>query len=107
MKTRIDKKPTITARRFTRKRWTPIGRRSDADRAVIEAVGLIAKQRGVSRAQVALAWVLQKQGISAPIIGASKPGHLNDALAALSIRLTADEIAALEQPYIPHPVVGF
>ncbi|MBB2162800.1 aldo/keto reductase [Gluconacetobacter sacchari] len=79
----------------------------DADRAVIEAVGLIAKQRGVSRAQVALAWVLQKQAISAPIIGASKPGHLNDALAALSVRLTADEIAALEQPYIPHPVVGF
>ena len=79
----------------------------DADRAVIEAVGQIARRRGVSRAQIALAWVLHKRGVSAPIIGASKPDHLNDAGAALSVSLTADEIATLERPYTPHPVVGF
>jgi aryl-alcohol dehydrogenase-like predicted oxidoreductase len=79
----------------------------DADRKVIEAVGRIAADRGVPRAQVALAWVLQKRGITAPIIGASKPGHLDDAVAALELELTAEEIAALEAPYVPHAVVGF
>jgi aryl-alcohol dehydrogenase-like predicted oxidoreductase len=61
----------------------------------------------VPRAQVALAWLLQKPGITAPIVGASKPHHLEDAVAALSLGLTPDEIAALEAPYTPHPVVGF
>ena len=67
----------------------------------------VAKARGVPRAQVALAWLLQKYGITAPIIGASKLGHLDDAVAALSLKLTADEIAGLEAPYVPHPIVGF
>jgi 1-deoxyxylulose-5-phosphate synthase len=79
----------------------------DADRQIIEKVAEIAKQRDVSRAQVALAWVVQKKGITAPIIGASKPHHLTDAVAALSLGLTDDEIAALEAPYTPHPIVGF
>ena len=59
------------------------------------------------RAQVALAWVLQKQGVTAPIVGASKPQHLTDAVAALSLKLTAEEIAPLEAPYVPHKVAGF
>ncbi len=79
----------------------------EADRKVVEQVAEIAAKRGVSRAQVALAWVLQKPFVSAPIIGASKPGHLEDAEAALSLQLTPEEIGALEAPYIPHGIVGF
>ena len=63
--------------------------------------------RGLPRAQVALAWLLQKAEVSAPIVGASKPGHIDDAVAALDVRLTAEEIAALEAPYVPHAVAGF
>ena len=79
----------------------------DADRKVVERVAEVAKQRGVPRAQVALAWVAQRPGVTAPIVGASKPHHLDDAVAALSLKLTAEELAALEEPYVPHPVVGF
>lgn len=79
----------------------------DADRAVVERVGEVAAARGVPRAQVALAWLLQKPGVTAPIIGASKPGHLEDAVAALCLTLTAEEMARLEEPYVPHPVAGF
>ncbi|MFG1272437.1 aldo/keto reductase [Xanthobacter flavus] len=77
------------------------------DREVVDAVGAIAATRGVPLAQVALAWLLQKKGVTAPIIGASKPGHLTDAVAALSLTLSAEEIAALEAPYVPHGVAGF
>jgi aryl-alcohol dehydrogenase-like predicted oxidoreductase len=80
---------------------------TSADWRVIEAVGRIAAARGVPRAQVALAWVLQQPGITAPIIGASKPSHLEDAVAALELKLTPEETAALEAPYVPHAVVGF
>ena len=79
----------------------------DADREVVAAVGRVAAARGVPRAQVALAWVAQKSVVTAPIIGASKPGHLTDAVAALSLKLSGDEIAALEAPYVPHTVAGF
>lgn len=79
----------------------------EADRKVVEAVAKVAKARGIPRAQVALAWVLQKPGITAPIIGASKMGHLDDAVAALKVKLTAEEIAELEGAYVPHAVVGF
>ena len=79
----------------------------DSDREIAAAVAEVAKARGVPRAQVALAWLLQKDGITAPIVGASKLGHLDDAVAALSLKLTADEIARLEAPYVPHPIVGF
>jgi 1-deoxyxylulose-5-phosphate synthase len=79
----------------------------DCDRKIIEAVGAVAVNRGVPRAQVALAWMMQKPFITAPIIGASKPQHLEDAVAAVSIKLTEEEIATLEAPYVPHPVVGF
>jgi aryl-alcohol dehydrogenase-like predicted oxidoreductase len=78
-----------------------------ADRRVFERVTEVAESRGIPRAQVALAWILQKPFVTAPIVGASKPHHLDDAVAALSLRLTADEVSALEQPYVPHAVVGF
>ena len=77
------------------------------DRAVAEALAGVAAQRGATRAQVALAWLLRTPGITAPIIGASKPGHFDDALAALKIELSEAEVAALEAPYLPHAVVGF
>ena len=80
---------------------------AEADRAVVERVASIAADRGVPRAQVALAWVVQKAGVTAPIIGASKPQHLDDAVKALEVRLSAEEIAALEEPYVPHSVAGF
>ena len=80
---------------------------ADADRKVVERVAEIAAKRGVPRAQVALAWLLQKPGVTAPIVGASKPHHLDDAVAALALKLDADEVAALEEPYVPHRVSGF
>jgi 1-deoxyxylulose-5-phosphate synthase len=80
---------------------------ADADRAVSERVAQIAKDRGVSRAQVALAWVAQRPVVTAPIVGATKPNHLDDAAAALTLNLSAEETATLEEPYVPHPVAGF
>ncbi|HAL68914.1 aldo/keto reductase [Pseudomonas fulva] len=77
------------------------------DGRVIDVVEQIAQERGVPMAQVALAWVLGKQGVSSPIVGASKPAHLDDALAAIDLRLTAEETARLEAPYVPHAVTGF
>ena len=79
----------------------------DADRVVVDRLGKIADAKGVPRVQVALAWMLQKSAVTAPIIGASKTQHLEDAVAALSLQLSAEEIAALEEPYVPHPVLGF
>jgi aryl-alcohol dehydrogenase (NADP+) len=79
----------------------------ESDRRIVEQVAAIARARGVPQAQVALAWVLQKPGITSPIVGASKSSHLTDAVAALSLKLTPDEITALEAPYVPHHAVGF
>ena len=79
----------------------------DSDRQIVEAVAQIAEQRSVPRAQVALAWVAGRAPVSAPIVGATKPHHLQDAVAALDLRLTDEEVAALEAPYIPHPIEGF
>ena len=78
-----------------------------ADHRVVNRVAEVATTHNVPMAQVALAWVLQKDPVASPIVGATKPHHLDDAVAALSVRLTADEIASLEEPYEPHPVVGF
>ncbi len=80
---------------------------AEADRKVVERVGQVAAARGIPRAQVALAWMLHKPVVTSPIIGATKPHHLEDALAAFSVKLTAEEIARLEEPYVPHPVAGF
>jgi len=79
---------------------------TDADFAVAERTAGLASRRGVSAAQVALAWLLAKPGVAAPIVGASKPAHLDEAVAALAIRLDADEITSLEEPYQPHHVLG-
>ena len=79
---------------------------TESDRAIQGAVHRIAAARGVPAAQVALAWLCQKPGVVAPIVGASKPHHLEDAVASLSIKLSVEEIAALESPYTPRPVAG-
>jgi aryl-alcohol dehydrogenase-like predicted oxidoreductase len=73
---------------------------------VVERVAEVADERGVSPAQVALAWLLHKRGVTAPIVGATKPGHLHDALAAEQLTLSDEEISRLEEPYVPHPVLG-
>lgn len=79
---------------------------AEADKLVVDRVTEISARRGLPQSQIALAWVLQNPVISAPIIGATKPGHLEDAIAALSLSLTAEETRALEEPYVPHAVVG-
>ncbi len=79
----------------------------DSDRQIVAEVARIAAARGVSRAQVAMAWLLQKDGVTTPIVGASKPQHLDDAFAAVDLVLDDGEIAALEAPYVPHQVAGF
>jgi 1-deoxyxylulose-5-phosphate synthase len=78
-----------------------------ADRLVVERVAAFAAARGVPAAQIALAWVLHKPVVTAPIVGASKPHHLDDAVAALGVTLSAEEIAELEAPYVPHAVAGY
>jgi aryl-alcohol dehydrogenase-like predicted oxidoreductase len=80
---------------------------AEADRKVVARVAEIAERHGVPRAQVALAWLLHKPVVTAPIVGASKPQHLDDAVAALSLGLSPDEISELEEPYVPHTVAGF
>lgn len=77
---------------------------SDFD--VVERCAEVAGQRGVPPAQVALSWLLHKPGVTAPIVGATKPGHMEDALAAEQLELSADEVSRLEEPYQPHPVLG-
>jgi aryl-alcohol dehydrogenase (NADP+) len=77
------------------------------DRAIVERVAEVAEARGVPRAQVALAWVLSKPVVSAPIVGVTKDRHLDDAVAAVDLQLSAEEIGRLEEPYTPHAVVGF
>ena len=77
------------------------------DRQVADALAAVAAARGATRAQVALAWLLAQRGVTAPIIGASKPAHFDDAELALALELSAEDLAQLEAPYLPHPVVGF
>jgi aryl-alcohol dehydrogenase-like predicted oxidoreductase len=79
----------------------------EADHKVVDRLGEIAEKRGAARAQVALAWLLSRPGVTSPIVGATKPNHLQDAADALAVKLTAEEIALLEEPYTPHPVLGF
>jgi aryl-alcohol dehydrogenase-like predicted oxidoreductase len=82
-------------------------RTEESDRCVVDRLGEVAERRGTPRAQVALAWLLAKPGVTAPIVGATKPHHLEDAVAALSVHLSPEEMKALEEPYVPHPVLGF
>jgi aryl-alcohol dehydrogenase-like predicted oxidoreductase len=78
----------------------------EADDAVVRALVDVAKARELPMAQVALAWMLQKEALTAPIVGATKPGQIDDAVAAVDVTLTDDEVAALEAPYVPHPILG-
>ena len=80
--------------------------RPDLDAPVIDRVGEVASERGVSSAQVALAWLLHRPGVTAPIVGATKLEHLEDAIAAEELSLSDDELSRLEEPYVPHPVSG-
>jgi aryl-alcohol dehydrogenase-like predicted oxidoreductase len=79
---------------------------AEVDKGVVERLAKVAGERGVPMAQVSLAWLLTKPAITAPIVGATKPHHLEDAVAAVGLKLTADEVKALEEPYVPHPVLG-
>jgi aryl-alcohol dehydrogenase-like predicted oxidoreductase len=79
---------------------------NDSDFDIVNRVTEIAEQRGIPNAQVALAWMLTKPAITSPIIGASKPGHLEDAVASLLVKLSAEEINKLEELYQPHPILG-
>src|SRR6266545_6054002 len=79
---------------------------AETDRQVVERVAEIAEKHGVPRVHIALAWLLQKPPVTAPIIGATKISHLEDAVGALSVKLTQEEVAYLEEPYVPHPIVG-
>jgi aryl-alcohol dehydrogenase-like predicted oxidoreductase len=79
---------------------------AEQDQKVVAAVAAVSEERGTPRAQVALAWLLQKPGITAPIVGVTKESQLTDAVAALDVTLSAEEVERLEAPYVPHPVVG-
>jgi 1-deoxyxylulose-5-phosphate synthase len=87
----------------------PVGRRfdNDSDRPIVEAVQQVAEARGIPMAHIALAWVLKNPVITAPIVGATKPHHLPDAVAALDVHLTDDEIHTVEEPYGPHQPTAF
>jgi aryl-alcohol dehydrogenase-like predicted oxidoreductase len=98
---------TATARSRTDEFGKTLYSMYDNDRAIVDVVGSIAAERGISRAQVALAWVSKHPVVSAPIVGASKAAQLDDAVASLDVALTADEIVRLEERYLPHPVAGF
>ena len=95
-------------RTTTRAGSDPIADRmyTEADNAVVNAVADVAKARGLPMARVALAWMLHKDAVTAPIVGATKPSHVEDAVAAVEVALSDDEIAALEAAYVPHPVLG-
>jgi len=93
----------------TRARTDPFGDSlytPEVDFAVVDRASEVAGERGVAQAQVALAWLLHKPGVTAPIVGATKLEHLGDALAAVEISLSEDEISRLEEPYVPHAISG-
>jgi aryl-alcohol dehydrogenase-like predicted oxidoreductase len=105
---RLTRDPATTT---TRSSHDPFGRslttQTEAnDRDVIDRVAEMAEKRGLPRAQIALAWVARRPGVTAPIVGATKLEHLDDAVAALDVELSDDEVASLEEPYAPHPVLG-
>ena len=79
----------------------------EADSPVIDRVGEIAKARGISHAEIALAWLLHKPAVTAPIVGATKSHHLQEAVAAVDVKLSDAEIEALEERYVPHRIAGF
>src|SRR5512137_2675477 len=108
-KGRLARKPSKEQNETLRAQTDAIGKRlySDEDLAIAQRVYDVAEARGLPMAQVALAWMLSKPVITAPIVGATKPHHLDDAVAAVSVQLTPDEIRDLEEAYQPHPILGF
>lgn len=106
---RLAREPDVVTTRLETDRFDKFlyKRTEEADRRVIDRVGEIAAERGLPRAQVALAWLLAKDGVTAPIVGATKMAQLDDAVAAAGVKLSAEEIKRLEEPYIPHAVAGF
>jgi len=108
-KGRLARKPSKEQDETLRAQTDAIGKSfySDEDLKIAQRVSDVAEARGLPMAQVALAWILSKPVVTAPIVGATKPQHLDDAVAALSVQLTPDEIHHLEEAYQPHPVVGF
>jgi aryl-alcohol dehydrogenase-like predicted oxidoreductase len=85
---------------------TVYGKMEETDKQIIERVTALAEQRNVSQAQIALAWLLHQPGVTAPIVGATKLQQLDDAVAAVDVKLSAEELKTLEEAYIPHPVAG-
>jgi len=79
---------------------------AEMDRQIVARVAEVARKYGASRTHIALAWLLQKQPVAAPIVGATKLSHLEDAVGALAVRLAPEDVAYLEEPYVPHKVVG-
>jgi 1-deoxyxylulose-5-phosphate synthase len=79
---------------------------AESDKRVVDRLSELAEARGVPRAQLALAWMLSKPAITSPIVGATKPHHLDDAAAAVALKLSAEDVKSLEEPYVPHPVLG-
>jgi aryl-alcohol dehydrogenase-like predicted oxidoreductase len=92
----INRKPPLSDERYS----------TDADFDVVDRLAQVAAERGAPPAQVALAWLLGRPGVTAPIVGATKLGHISDALAAIQLTLTEQEAARLEEPYVPHPVLA-
>jgi aryl-alcohol dehydrogenase-like predicted oxidoreductase len=80
---------------------------AEMDQQVVERVAEVAAKHGVPRTHIALAWLLQKEPVTAPIIGATKISHLEEAIGALAVRLSQEEVTYLEEPYVPHPIVGY
>ena len=83
------------------------GTTAQSDKSVVDRLETMAREKGVSMATLAMAWLLGKPGVTAPIVGATKPAHLDDAVAAVEVKLTPDEVKSLEEHYVPHPVLGF
>jgi 1-deoxyxylulose-5-phosphate synthase len=79
---------------------------ADADTLVIERVAEVAEKHGVLRAQIALAWLMQKEPVTIPILGTTKISQLEEAIPSISVKLTPEEVAFLEEPYVPHKIVG-
>ncbi|MBB6634511.1 aldo/keto reductase [Cohnella thailandensis] len=105
---RLARDWTVTTRRSETDQAQKMkyGSTEEIDRSVADRVTAIAEQRGVPRAQIALAWLLQKEPVTAPIIGATSIGQLEEAAGSVAVTLTREEIASLEEPYVPHRVVG-
>ena len=105
----LTRKPSKEQAETLRAQTDAIQRRlyNEQDLTIAQRVSDVAEARGLPMAQVALAWMLSKPVVTAPIIGATKPHHLDDAVAAVSVKLTPEEVHQLEETYLPHPVLGY